>query len=169
MATTIILYSADAGATWSHWLGSGQLTSPHGDLAWPDMPASDTALMKVIVFDAALNAASDEVDGTFVLDLSTAVDPLPSALTVARNVPNPFNPRTEIVFSLPRDGRASLKVFDVAGRLVRTLIDGDLTAGEHVAVWNGETDAGGRAASGVYFYRVDAGGESSTRKMMLVK
>jgi hypothetical protein len=171
VATVIVLYSTDAGATWSHWLGSGPLVSPTGDLDWPGAPGSDEALMKVICFDAALNAAADVTDGIFVLDLGTGAGDglLPSALTVGRNVPNPFNPRTEIVFSLPRDGRASLKVFDLAGRLVRTLIDGDLSAGEHVAVWNGETDAGERAASGVYFYRVDAGPETATRKMLLVK
>lgn len=93
----------------------------------------------------------------------------PFAFRVEPAVPNPFNPRTAIRFTLPAAGRVTVAVYDVAGRLVRTLLDEDRPAGAHAAVWNG-LDEGGRAASaGVYFYRVECGTDNRTGRMALVK
>ncbi|MCK4512058.1 T9SS type A sorting domain-containing protein, partial [bacterium] len=87
--------------------------------------------------------------------------------------PNPFNPVTTIDFSLAVDGRATIRVFNAAGRVVRTLVDRDVEAGEHRAVWDGTTDAGQRAASGVYFLRMETAGHTdpfrATRKLVLLK
>ncbi|MDO9695690.1 MAG: FlgD immunoglobulin-like domain containing protein, partial [Candidatus Latescibacteria bacterium] len=96
-------------------------------------------------------------------------DDLPARLALAQNRPNPFNPSTEIRFSVPRTTDVSLKVYDLAGRVVRTLFDGELQGGEHTAVWHGEDDAGARASSGLYVYRLTAGGTTVARKMMLLK
>jgi len=71
--------------------------------------------------------------------------------------PNPFNPTTTIAYTLATPGRVTVRVHDAAGRIVRTLVDGKRTAGEHATVWDGRTDAGERAASGVYFVRMDVG------------
>jgi len=89
---------------------------------------------------------------------------------LAQNSPNPFNPATDIRFTLPEAAMVSLRVYDEAGRLVRTLIaETTLPAGEHGLSWNG-LDAGGQAArSGVYFYELAVGGELHTRKMVLLK
>jgi hypothetical protein len=89
---------------------------------------------------------------------------LPREFSLGQNQPNPFNPLTEIVFSLPRPAYARLAVYDVSGALVATLVDGALPAGEHGARW----DARDRP-SGVYFYRLQADGQTQTRKMILVK
>jgi hypothetical protein len=87
--------------------------------------------------------------------------------------PNPFNPVTTIDFSLAADGRATIRVFDAAGRVVRTLVDGDIEPGEHEAVWDGTTDTGQRAASGVYFVKMEiashTGAFHATRKLVLLK
>jgi len=83
--------------------------------------------------------------------------------------PNPFNPLTRIRFTLPAAGRVGVRVYDVAGRLVRVLVDAVLPAATHEAQWNGRDDAGHTVSSGVYFYRVDAGTESYTGRMALVK
>jgi len=72
-------------------------------------------------------------------------------------------------YGMPTEGRAELRVYDVNGRVVATLVDGDVDAGNHRVVWNGTTDAGERAASGVYFYRLTALGETHARKMILLK
>ncbi|MFH1679484.1 MAG: FlgD immunoglobulin-like domain containing protein [Candidatus Eisenbacteria bacterium] len=85
------------------------------------------------------------------------------------NAPNPFNPSTEIVFSLERDGEAVLRIHDAAGRVVRTLIDGPVPAGEQRVVWDGRGEGGLDLPSGVYFYRLDADGTSRARKMTLVR
>ena len=89
---------------------------------------------------------------------------------LAQNYPNPFNPTTTILFSLAERGRVVLKVFDVSGRLVRTLADATLSAGAlHRIEWDGRDEGGVSVASGVYFYRLVTGGFNSTRKMVLLK
>jgi hypothetical protein len=85
------------------------------------------------------------------------------------NHPNPFNPRTSIVFELPARMQARLTVHTVTGRRVTTLIDQELAAGDHRIVWDGKDDRGLPAASGTYFYRLSAGSRSQTQKMMLIR
>lgn len=94
-----------------------------------------------------------------------APEALPAHMRLDRNYPNPFNPATEIRFSIPRAGRGTLKVYDVLGRLAATLVDGMLTAGEHTAQWN----AGASTSSGIYYYRLEFGGSALTGKMILLK
>lgn len=83
--------------------------------------------------------------------------------------PNPFNPHTIIRFELPRAARARLAIFDVRGGLVRVLVDGPQAAGHHEITWDG-LDAGGRgAATGTYFYRLEADGVSAAKKLTLLR
>ncbi len=90
--------------------------------------------------------------------------------TLDQNFPNPFNPVTTISFRLAAPGPVRLKVYDVSGRLVRTLIDEDkATAGDHKTVWNGLDHSGRAAAAGVYFYNLETAGYSRTRRMTMVK
>ncbi len=84
--------------------------------------------------------------------------------------PNPFNPTTTIRYSVASEGPVSLRVFDIAGRVVRTLALKSVAPGEHEVVWDGTTDSGGRAASGVYFLRMEtADGAQFDRKAVLLK
>ena len=84
--------------------------------------------------------------------------------------PNPFNPKTAIAYSIATDAHVLLRVFDAAGRLVRTLVDSQAEAGPHTVAWDGTTDAGDRAASGVYFVRMEAAGTfREARKVVLLK
>ncbi len=91
------------------------------------------------------------------------------AVVLAQNRPNPFNPATEISFSLAVGGRVELAVYDLSGRRVRSLIQGELPAGPHAAQWNGRDDTGAPMAAGVYLYTLDAAGTTTTRKMILLK
>lgn len=99
----------------------------------------------------------------------TAVGDTPAAARLGQNYPNPFNPETSIPFSLASGGRVSLKVYDVSGRLVATLLDENRGAGEHVARWDGRDARGRASSSGVYFARLAFGGETQTRKLVLLK
>jgi hypothetical protein len=101
---------------------------------------------------------------------STGVeDPAGAApmVRLAQNVPNPFRPSTSIRYELKAPGAVSLRVYDVSGRTVRTLIDGHQDALAQAVEWDGTDDAGRAVASGVYFYRLDAPGVSETRRMVL--
>ncbi|MBK6911678.1 MAG: T9SS type A sorting domain-containing protein [bacterium] len=89
---------------------------------------------------------------------------LPAVFNLAQNYPNPFNPETVIEFALPKAANTLLKVYDLLGREVATLADAPLEAGVHRVAFNGKT-----LASGVYFYRIEAGDFRSVRKMVLMK
>ncbi len=83
--------------------------------------------------------------------------------------PNPFNPRTTISFRIAENGPASLRIYDVSGRLVRTLVDGVVEAGTHEMAWDGRTVDGRAAASGIYFMRLETGDFMQVRQMTLVR
>lgn len=104
--------------------------------------------------------------GTGVGDQPGAV---PAAFAVEPNYPNPFNPSTTITFALPARSHVSVRIYDVAGRLVRTLVDDVLDAQVHEAVWSGEDDGGRRVSSGVYFYRVETDSDLFVSRMALLK
>jgi hypothetical protein len=94
----------------------------------------------------------------------------PAKTALHQNVPNPFNPVTTIKFDLARDGHVSLNIYDVAGRLVRTLVNEKMTKGTGFeAKWNGLDNSGNRTSSGVYFYRLVTADFSQTNKMVLMK
>ena len=90
-------------------------------------------------------------------------------LSFAAPRPNPTPGHTALSFSVPADTRVRLRVYDVAGRVVATLVNGPLRAGEHHAAWDGRTERGGRAAAGVYVLELRAGSERCTRRVTLVK
>ncbi len=94
---------------------------------------------------------------------------LPKEYTLYQNYPNPFNPSTTIRFALPKQETVHLKVYDLFGREVVTLIQGDMTAGFHSVEWNGRNSANQPVASGVYVYRLVAGDFTSEHKMNLIK
>jgi len=85
-------------------------------------------------------------------------DMLPMVTRLGANVPNPFNPSTTIAFDLAKAGHARLSVFNVQGRLVNRLVNEPMTRGSHTVQWNGSDMNGQGVASGIYFYRLEAGG-----------
>jgi hypothetical protein len=116
------------------------------------------------------DATQSETSTDFTMG-SAGTPQLPAALTSLGNTPNPFNPTTTIRFAVP-NGPArdySILVYDVAGRLVRTLRSGQIPAGVHNVVWDGRNDNGVPVGSGVYLYRVSVGQEKVTGKMVMVK
>ena len=93
----------------------------------------------------------------------------PISFSLAQNAPNPFNPVTSLRFSIPEACEVLLAVYDVSGRLVRTLISSELAAGLHEVMWDARDDAGRAVASGVYVYRLTAGTDVAVRRMTLVR
>ena len=106
-------------------------------------------------------------------DLMTGVDPadvmegIPFLLN--QNYPNPFNPETNISFSLAEAGKVEIIIYNSKGQLVRTLVDGHYSTGEHIVNWNGKTDRQESASSGVYSYRTGKNGIYMNKKIILLK
>jgi len=93
----------------------------------------------------------------------------PTTFELLGNYPNPFNATTTISYSLPQNAEVNLVIYNVAGQKVRTVIEGNQSAGIHSLVWDGRNDSGQPVASGIYFYRLKAGELTSTRRMTLLK
>lgn len=108
--------------------------------------------------------------GAYEFTAATATPPAaPAFARLAPACPNPANPRTTLAFTLPAAGCASLRIHDLRGRLVRTLHDGCGAAGTTTATWDGKDDDGHDAASGAYVARLDAGGRTLSRTVVLVR
>ncbi len=105
--------------------------------------------------------------GTPNLDITDA--DVPGAYRLAQNFPNPFNPTTTIMFDIRKKGHVSLKIYNVAGQLVKTLVNDVLEAGSYTKEWTGTNNSGVKVASGVYFYSIEADNFTSTKKMVLLR
>ena len=104
------------------------------------------------------------------MDIAKTKQEFGDRICLVGNVPNAFNPRTEIVFRLDREAEVALAVYDLAGRLVRTLVDGRaMEAGRHDETWDGRDESGRTVAAGVYVARVHVGEAQQSIKMSLVK
>jgi hypothetical protein len=119
-----------------------------------EWPGSGSYWVRVLRTDAVTGIGPGEASRGFALH---------------ENVPNPFNPETEIRYALPHDGPVDLDVFDVSGRHVRSLVRGPRAGGEQRVRWDGRDDAGGEVASGVYVLRLVMDGRVATRKVVLLK
>jgi hypothetical protein len=130
-------------------------------------------MVRIVAFDPSLNQGQDESDSLNVIfevtvDVPAGGRHLGETVLLWQNRPNPFSPSTVISFYLPQDGQVTLEVFDAAGRRVGVLIDGmTCSAGITTVTFNGMSEDGGRLSSGVYFYRLQAGGTVRTKKMVV--
>ncbi len=113
----------------------------------------------------AVDAANAAYNPTSPVSLDNPV----KIFRLAQNHPNPFNPVTNIKFSVAQAGHVELGVYDLSGRLVRTLVSENRAVGDHAVMWDGTDQSGGAVPSGMYFYRFTSGGKTTARKMTLVK
>ncbi|MCB9249409.1 MAG: T9SS type A sorting domain-containing protein [Ignavibacteriales bacterium] len=86
-----------------------------------------------------------------------------------QNYPNPFNPTTLISYALPRSGSVTLKIYDMLGREVKTLVNAEQNSGVNTVQWNGDNNSGSRVSSGTYIYMIKAGEFTQAKKMILLK
>jgi hypothetical protein len=126
------------------------------------LPMADTLLL--YTNDPAANPVHLVLVGNVVASVAAESPALPAAFELQQNFPNPFNPSTEIRFSLPRSSQVTLRVYDLLGREVATLVQGPLPAGMHEVTLDASS-----LPSGIYFYRLNAGNLAQIRKMMLLK
>jgi len=130
-----------------------------------------------LVVSALGDSIGDAIGGVLMVDGSVTMpghgvgaDPPPPSFGLGQNFPNPFNPTTRIRFSLAADSPTSLGIYDLQGRLLRQLLaETRMEAGEHEVKWDGRDRRGRSLPSGVYFYRLDCGDFTDSRKMLLIK
>ncbi|MFH1279913.1 MAG: C25 family cysteine peptidase [Candidatus Eisenbacteria bacterium] len=129
--------------------------------------ASDDAngsLVEAAVDDILITATNDYATG-----IAEGSPEVPLAFGLEPGRPNPFNPRTTIGFSMPTEGRALIRVYDIAGREVATLINATVPAGRHEVLWDGKNGSGRDVTSGIYFVRFEASGFLQVRQITLVR
>ncbi len=149
--------------SWAEPLLEGQVRLPSGQ------PAAGVQVMLFDLTDLRQTAAATtDENGWFALSPEDQGSSFPKRFHLGQNYPNPFNPSTIIPYQLPASTHVRLKVFNLLGQRVVTLVDQELPAGSHTARWDG-TDAAGRAVgAGVYLYRLQGGGMSATLRMVLI-
>ena len=110
---------------------------------------------------------------TFDLDQSVPdiekLNQIVKSFQLLTNYPNPFNPMTSIRYEINAPGLVEIRIYDVTGREIRTLVSAQIDAGSYRVSWNGETSTGIKAAAGVYFYQLILNGSAETKKMLLIK
>jgi hypothetical protein len=141
------VYNDTGSVTYSNWIG------PEDYVA--DAPGG---LVKGIMdWAAGIASVDDEINAT------------PETFSLKGNYPNPFNPSTNIMFTLGMENDVTVSVYSILGEEIATLQSGRMIPGTHSVRWNGLTSNGYNVASGVYFYQVDVAGQVKTGKMMLLK
>jgi hypothetical protein len=116
------------------------------------------------------------LNGTYVIEAIEPETPanveetaIPYKFNLEQNYPNPFNPETRISFDLPVKGNATLRIYDIIGSEIRTLINSELEKGSYHVTWNGKDNNGKNVSSGVYIYKLDFENSSLVKKMNLVR
>ena len=168
--------STDGGASYPNRLGTlyGVNPGPPATFSYFVDGSMVTVSAKVrATAHAGSTTVSATSDSLFLIQTPTAVElesasPRPQ-FALGRNTPNPFNPVTTIHFEIAERGRAALRVYSASGHLVRTLVNQALPAGAYHVRWDGRDEQGSPAASGIYFYKLEEGQRSLTRKMSLLK
>ena len=130
---------------------------------------SDEARYPTVKFVPFATAAFDFDSPTAVEESESSVDFVPTEFVLRQNYPNPFNPSTTIEFALPHRTEISLTICDILGRSVRDLVRHTYSAGTHSVQFDGRDDRDALLPSGVYFYRLRAGNQVETGKMLLLK
>ncbi len=126
-----------------------------------------------IVFTSASFAADKPhlymIEHSGILGASEENPSIPNKISISQNYPNPFNPETRFQYNIPVDGIVSIKVYDILGNKIKTLVNQWKSAGIHNEIWSGQNDNNQMVSSGVYFYQVKVGDEQITKKMILSK
>jgi hypothetical protein len=147
--------------------GKHRIPAGEGPILTLKAKAKDLSSLKIseaILVDQNANAFLANVVEKFEVATS-----LPDQYSLHQNYPNPFNPETQISYDLPNDSWVKLSIYNIRGQKVKTLVDGFEAAGHKVVIWDGTNEEGEQVASGVYFYRLDAGEFTATKKIVLLR
>ncbi len=162
-----ILLSVDGGYTYPYTLASNTANDGSAGITVPAAPTMDGRIKVKAVGNVFFDLGNYDIT---ISSLVAVPGDLPEkAFALRGNHPNPFNPHTSIGFDLYRDGPVKLSIFDLSGRKLRTLVDADLSAGEHTVTWDGKDAAGNELPSGIYLSRIEGAGGADQDKLALIR
>ncbi|MFI5252253.1 MAG: YCF48-related protein [Bacteroidota bacterium] len=152
--------------------GGAILRTTNGGVTWTRQPSGKAGTIRGVAFSSTNTGTVVGDNGAIIRTTSGGAlavrggsyPSIPIGFELKQNYPNPFNPTTLINYQLPAAGRVSLKVYDILGREIATLVDGAQTPGDHFIQWDGSS-----LPSGVYFYRIQSGLYSETKKLLLMR
>jgi hypothetical protein len=156
--------------------GSGTtIWTYHGSLGnFVSGPVNGETITVELVTDQFVTDYGFDIDGYYWNDpanpgIAGLTGALPDKYALEQNYPNPFNPSTSISYQLPEAAKVSLKIYDISGQLIKTLVDEEQPADAYTTSWDATNKAGGKVASGIYFYELRAGSFTQTRRMVLLR
>ncbi len=165
---------SEDGISW-HPVDENPVLVPGDPGSWDDLGVNEACVMKrddsfVMWYQGYGDPGIADVGYATEAPTGVLVDALRRGIGSHRNVPNPFNPQTTIQYDLSRQATVTLSIFDLAGHLVRTLVEGEeKPAGSHAATWTGRNSYGQSMPSGTYVYRLEAEGYSESKSMSLIR
>ncbi len=183
MASAYIIKASTELITESNWDSAATISDPPTPLeSGEEQTMIVTGLVPAQLYYVAIKTVDDfsNISGLSNVDSASAMfqfgsdiddqhAALPTEFGLAQNYPNPFNPSTKIDFSLPEESNVRLDIYNTLGQKVVTLIDDRLPAGYYSKLWHGKNSYNNFTATGIYFYRIQAGDFIKTRKMSLLK
>ena len=170
----IFVAKMDANGNWLWVVQAGGNSSDHGSGITIDDNGNSyvTGRFSYSATFGSYSFISSGVNDIFVAklgnDASVENEIMPTDRELS-NYPNPFNPETNIVFNLPEAGEVQLDIYSIKGQKIKSLLNDQITAGEHSIVWNGENFTGKKVSSGIYFYKLITPSATHTKKMLLLK
>ena len=156
------------------WVLNDIEISPDGDLFVADQTATNPGIWiygtgtDTLITPDPINLGLPPFDICFSIPAFAGTD-TPRYASLSQNYPNPFNPTTRIRFTLPGEETVSFAIYDITGKRIRTLVERSRLTGTHEMTWDGRDDAGRQVASGVYLFRLVAGGRVETKKAVLLR
>ena len=168
------IYAQRVNASGSvQWTANGvALCTASGDQEFPTIASDDAGGATVTWMDYRSGTNFDiyaqrvDANGFAVL---TAADAPAVPLHLNQNYPNPFNPTTTVTYSVPEKSNVILVIYDVSGKRIACLVDGQQEKGSHSVEWSGKDEKGSSVASGIYVYRLAAGGRTISKKMVVLR
>jgi len=165
-----LFFSDDGGSTWQSI--AADLPEAQLDYDWTaPNTATDSGQVKVVQ-DNATGMDYSDASGNFTINISTGIEESEShieSFALYPAYPNPFNPSTTIYYALSKGSRISLKIYNVVGERIKTLVDDFQSPGEKSVVWDGRNDLGQIVGSGVYIYQLKSGNQIRTKKLTFLK
>ncbi|MCO6473803.1 MAG: T9SS type A sorting domain-containing protein, partial [Melioribacteraceae bacterium] len=166
-------FSTDGGITWRENIRLSEGFDPH--IGWPnqqkmgdyfDMISDEDGVH--LAWCGTFNNEQDvyygRINTSVIVGIKDSENIIPSEFVLSQNYPNPFNPSTVISYQLSENSKVSLKIYDVLGREIATIVNKQLQPGEYEVEFNAED-----LSSGVYYYRLEAGSYNHTKKMILLR